>query len=57
MSIMHWLIVLAVVILIFGTGKIKALGKDMGEAIHGLKDGFREADDAAEELRKLDRKD
>ena len=41
-SIWHWLIVLAVVLLIFGTGKLKNMGKDLGGAVKGFKDGMRE---------------
>ncbi|MGN0894840.1 MAG: Sec-independent protein translocase subunit TatA [Succinivibrio sp.] len=41
-SVWHWLILLAVVALIFGTGKIKTLGKDLGQAIRGFKDGMND---------------
>ena len=41
-SIWHWLIVLVVVLLIFGTGKLKNMGKDLGGAVKGFKDGMRE---------------
>ena len=41
-SIWHWLIVLLVVVLIFGTGKLKNMGKDLGGAVKGFKDGMRE---------------
>ena len=53
MSIMHWLIVLAMVILVFGTGKIKQLGKDLGGAIGGFKDAVTEAKDAEREVKKV----
>lgn len=42
LSIWHWLIVLAVVILVFGTGKLKNLGRDLGGAIKGFKEGIKE---------------
>ena len=42
LSVGHWLIVLLIVILLFGTGKLKNLGKDLGGAIRGLKEGMRE---------------
>lgn len=42
LSITHWLIVLLVVILVFGTGKLKNLGKDLGGAIKGFKEGIKE---------------
>ncbi|MBM3388289.1 MAG: Sec-independent protein translocase subunit TatA [Betaproteobacteria bacterium] len=49
-SIWHWLIVLLVVILIFGTKKLKNLGSDLGGAVKGFKDGVKgsqEGGDAA----------
>ena len=45
LSVWHWLIVLAIVVLVFGTGKLKNMGKDLGGAIKGFKEGMREADD------------
>jgi sec-independent protein translocase protein TatA len=42
MSIVHWLIVLAVVVLIFGTKKLKNMGSDLGGAIKGFKDGMKD---------------
>ena len=42
LSIWHWLIVLAVVVLIFGTKKLKNLGSDLGGAVKGFKDGMKE---------------
>jgi len=44
-SIWHWLIVLMVVILIFGTKKLSNLGKDLGSAVKGFKDGMKSEDD------------
>ena len=41
MSIWHWLIVLVVVIVIFGTGKLKNAGSDLGKAVKGFKDGMK----------------
>jgi sec-independent protein translocase protein TatA len=41
-SIWHWLIVLLVVILIFGTKKLKNMGSDLGAAVKGFKDGVRD---------------
>jgi sec-independent protein translocase protein TatA len=41
-SIWHWLIVLAVVILVFGTKKLRNLGSDLGSAVKGFKDGLKE---------------
>jgi sec-independent protein translocase protein TatA len=47
LSIWHWLIVLVVVILVFGTGKLKNLGRDLGGAIKGFKEGIKEGTDSA----------
>ena len=41
-SIWHWLIVLLVVVLIFGTKKLKNVGSDLGAAVKGFKDGMRD---------------
>ncbi len=41
-SIWHWLIVLLVVVLIFGTKKLKNIGSDLGSAVKGFKDGVRD---------------
>ena len=43
LSIWHWLIVLAVIILIFGTQKLRNVGQDLGGAVRGFKDGIRDA--------------
>jgi sec-independent protein translocase protein TatA len=40
-SIWHWLIVLLVVVLIFGTKKLKNMGADLGGAVKGFKDGVK----------------
>ncbi len=41
-SIWHWLIVLLVVVLIFGTKKLKNVGADLGGAVKGFKDGMKD---------------
>jgi sec-independent protein translocase protein TatA len=41
-SIWHWLIVLVIVMLIFGTKKLRNMGADLGGAVRGFKDGMRE---------------
>ncbi len=41
-SIWHWLIVLLVVVLIFGTKKLKNIGTDLGSAVKGFKDGMKD---------------
>ena len=40
-SIWHWVIVLVVVILVFGTKKLGNLGSDLGKAVKGFKDGVK----------------
>lgn len=47
-SIWHWLIVLLVIILVFGTSKLKNLGKDLGGAIKGFKEGLADAGASAD---------
>jgi len=43
-SIWHWLVVLAIVVLVFGTKKLRNLGSDLGGALKGFKDGMKETD-------------
>ena len=47
-SIWHWLIVLLVVVLIFGTKKLKNIGSDLGGAVKGFKDGVKGGQEAAD---------
>lgn len=47
-SIWHWLIVLVIVLLIFGTKKLKNIGSDLGGAVKGFKEGMKEGGDKAE---------
>lgn len=42
-SIWHWLIVLVVIVLVFGTSKLKNIGKDVGGAIKGFKEGMSDS--------------
>jgi len=49
-SIWHWLIVLLVVVLIFGTKKLRNIGSDLGGAVKGFKEGMKPADDSARQL-------
>jgi sec-independent protein translocase protein TatA len=44
-SIWHWLIVLVIVVLLFGTSKLRNIGKDLGGAVKGFKDGMREGNE------------
>ena len=41
-SIWHWLIVLLIVVMIFGTKKLKNIGSDLGGAVKGFKDGMKD---------------
>jgi sec-independent protein translocase protein TatA len=47
LSIWHWLIVLVVVVLIFGTKKLKNIGSDLGGAVKGFKEGMKNEGDTA----------
>jgi sec-independent protein translocase protein TatA len=49
MSIWHWLIVLVVVMLVFGTKKLGNIGSDLGKAVKGFKDGVKTDDEKAPE--------
>ena len=42
-SIWHWLIVLLIVVMVFGTKKLKNMGSDLGGAVKGFKDGMKDA--------------
>jgi sec-independent protein translocase protein TatA len=42
-SIWHWLIVLVIVLLVFGTKKLRNIGTDLGGAVRGFKDGMKDA--------------
>ena len=48
-SIWHWLIVLLIVVMVFGTKKLKSLGGDLGGAVKGFKDGIKEGGAAADD--------
>ncbi|HEY0488078.1 MULTISPECIES: Sec-independent protein translocase subunit TatA [Cupriavidus] len=56
-SIWHWLIVLVIVMLVFGTKKLRNIGQDLGGAVKGFKDGMKDGEDkgaqpgASKELR------
>lgn len=44
MSWIHWLIVLIVVVLIFGTKKLRNVGQDLGGAVKGFKEGMKNSE-------------
>lgn len=46
-SIWHWIIVLVIIMLVFGTKKLGNIGKDLGSAVKGFKEGIK--DGAAEQ--------
>lgn len=48
-SIWHWLIVLLIVVLVFGTKKLKNIGSDLGGAVKGFKDGVRDGSASPDE--------
>ena len=49
MSIWHWLIVLVIIMLVFGTKKLKNIGADLGGAVKGFKEGVKEGSAGASE--------
>ncbi|WP_153099280.1 Sec-independent protein translocase subunit TatA [Paraburkholderia hayleyella] len=48
LSIWHWLIVLLIVALVFGTKKLRNIGSDLGGAVKGFKEGMKEAETPAD---------
>ena len=46
-SIWHWLIVLLIVVLVFGTKKLKNIGSDLGGAVKGFKDDMKDGSSGA----------
>jgi len=48
-SIWHWLIVLLIVVMVFGTKKLRNMGGDLGGAVKGFKDGMKEGNQPAAE--------
>lgn len=49
LSWMHWLIVLLIVVMVFGTKKLKNMGSDLGGAVKGFKDGMKDAQSSGDE--------
>lgn len=47
-SIWHWLIVLVIVVLVFGTKKLRNVGGDLGAAVKNFKDGMRDGENPAQ---------
>jgi sec-independent protein translocase protein TatA len=48
-SIWHWLVVLLIVVLVFGTKKLKNIGSDLGGAVKGFKDGMKDGGQSADD--------
>ena len=48
-SIWHWLIVLLIVVMVFGTKKLKNMGSDLGGAVKGFKDGMKDGSASADD--------
>ena len=51
LSIWHWLIVLLVVVLIFGTKKLRNIGSDLGGAVKDFKEAMRSEDDTVKQIK------
>jgi sec-independent protein translocase protein TatA len=49
-SIWHWLVVLVIVMLVFGTKKLRNMGSDLGGAVKGFKDGMKSGEDKTEQI-------
>jgi sec-independent protein translocase protein TatA len=47
MSLMHWLVVLAIVLVLFGAGKLPRVMGDFAKGIKAFKSGMKEEDEAA----------
>ena len=50
-SIWHWLIVLVIVMLVFGTKKLRNIGQDLGGAVKGFKDGMKPGEEPTEKAK------
>jgi sec-independent protein translocase protein TatA len=57
LSIWHWLIVLLVIVLIFGTKNLRSIGSDLGGAVKGFKDAMRPDDDVTRQIKQDDQAD
>lgn len=53
LSIWHWLIVLLIVALVFGTKKLRNIGSDLGGAVKGFKEGMRDGEQPDAQAREL----
>lgn len=53
MSIMHWVIVLLIVVMVFGTKKLTGIGSDLGKAIKEFKDGVNGVEKKDDQITKI----
>ena len=49
-SWIHWAVVLLIVLLVFGTKRLRGAGSDLGEAVKGFKKGMKDDDKPAGQL-------
>jgi len=56
-SIWHWVVVLVIVVLVFGTKRLKNVGRDVGEAVKGFKQGLSDEDADKPQQRLSDERD
>ncbi len=49
-SIWHWLIVLVIVMMVFGTKKLRNIGQDLGGAVKGFKEGMQSGTETKEQI-------
>lgn len=57
MSVTHWIIVLVVVLLVFGTSKLKTIGSDLGSAVKGFKKAMDDGESTANKQLKAPEKE
>lgn len=55
-SPIHWIVVLVIVLIIFGPGKLPSLGKSLGEAIKGFKKSMNEPDEQKPDPQKIEKR-
>jgi sec-independent protein translocase protein TatA len=53
-SLWHWLLVIAIAFLLFGTNKLGAVGKGLAEGIRNFKAGMREPEAEKAEEKKVE---
>ncbi|MDP1526661.1 MAG: Sec-independent protein translocase subunit TatA [Hydrogenophaga sp.] len=53
-SIWHWLIVLVIVMLVFGTKKLRNIGSDLGGAVKGFKEGIKDGTQAQADTKQVE---